>query len=156
MVSAATVLHWHRTTCRLVLFVCDSALAETMVATEMLKHRGSGDGGRKIGSSGRDDGGRNRGGGWKEQRRRLRWRQHWQNGRGRYQRRQTGTEAVAGADNNQQESGSDSGGNGYRGGHVDGDDGDSGSRDEYRISGYTYTKISAYLYSISICVFVNL
>ena len=77
MVSAATVLHWRRTTCRLVLFVCDSALAETMVATEMLKHRGSGDGGRKIGSGGSDDGGRNRGGGWKEQRRRLRWRQHW-------------------------------------------------------------------------------
>ena len=29
----------------------------------MLKHRGSGDGGRKIGSGGSDDGGRTRGGG---------------------------------------------------------------------------------------------
>jgi hypothetical protein len=29
----------------------------------MLKHRGSGDGDRKIGSSGSDDGGRNKGGG---------------------------------------------------------------------------------------------
>jgi len=34
-----------------------------MVATETLKHRGSGDGGRKIGSGGGGDGRRNRGGG---------------------------------------------------------------------------------------------
>jgi hypothetical protein len=33
-------------------------------AVETLKHRGSGDGGRKIGSGDSDDGGRNRGGGY--------------------------------------------------------------------------------------------
>ena len=34
-----------------------------MVATETLKHRGNGDGGRKIGSGGGGEGGRDRGGG---------------------------------------------------------------------------------------------
>jgi len=37
--------------------------AAAATAAEMLKHRGSGDGGRKIGIAGSDDGGRNRGGG---------------------------------------------------------------------------------------------
>ena len=72
----------------------------------MLKHRGSGDGGRKIGSSGSDDGGRNRGGGGgggggnigNGAGRQQRW-QRWGQAR-----RQTETEAAAGADNNQTES----------------------------------------------------
>jgi hypothetical protein len=37
--------------------------AAAATAAETLKHRCSGDGGRKIGSGGSDDGGRNRGGG---------------------------------------------------------------------------------------------
>ena len=97
----------------------------------MLKHRGSGDGGRNIGSGGSDEGegtgaavavvatlsmapadssGGNSGG-----------RQEW--------RRQAETEAVAGADNNQPESRSDSSEYSDRGGGGDGGDRDGGSRD---------------------------